>query len=482
MNETIFREWFDGSGDVAIVSRIMGRDRREPLRTVMVYCEGMVDRPFINEVILPRLAAVFRELEDIASLKELLTERIDGDAAESLTPEEAIPLVYSGRLLITFPDVPLVYTVDIANVPQRKPEESSTEVSVKGPRDAFTEDVSVNVSLVRKRLKSPSMQVEKYTIGRRSRTGVSLLYIRDIIDPDVIRTIRERLQSLDIDGVQGIAQLEERLSDSPRALFPLLDYVGRPDLVASSLLSGRFAVIADGMPLALVGPCTMTSLLLSPEDTHMPYYYVSLERSLRLIGLLIAIFLPGFWVAVSTYNMDQIPFPLLATITASRLGLPLSGPMDFFLMLGMFEVFREAGVRLPKAVGQTVAVVGGLIIGDAAIRAGITSPTTLVATAVSTVSAFTLVNQTLVGSVTILRLAVLIVASIFGMFGVIASALALLVYMSMLESFGVPFLSPLSPVKKQDLPQTVLARPWTNRRRRPASLNPGDPTRSGESE
>jgi hypothetical protein len=204
-----------------------------------------------------------------------------------------------------------------------------------------------------------------------------------------------------------------------------------------------------------------------------------MERVLRFIGLLLAIFLPGFWVSVSAYNLDQIPFPLLATITTARLGLPVSSPMDLFLMLGMFEVFREAGVRLPKAVGQTVAVVGGLIIGDAAIRAGITSPTTLVVTAISTVATFTLINQTLVGSVSLLRIGVLLMSSVFGMYGLIAASLGLLLYLASRESFGVPYLSPLSPPGREDIPQSVLSKPWRRRERRPQYIEPNDPTRTG---
>lgn len=218
MNEAILHEWFDGSGDVMIVSRVMGLADGTSLSMVMVYCEGMVDVPCINANIMPQLASVLRELDGAASLKERLPERMDGKALGSLKPEDVIPLVYSGRLLLAFPNVPLAYAVDIAKSPQRKPEESSTDVSVKGPRDAFTEDVGINVALVRKRLKTPSMQVEKFTAGRRTRTDLSLLYIGDVIDPGIVRMIRDRLQSLDLDGVEGIAQLEERLSDSPKAL------------------------------------------------------------------------------------------------------------------------------------------------------------------------------------------------------------------------------------------------------------------------
>lgn len=229
--------------------------------------------------------------------------------------------------------------------------------------------------------------------------------------------------------------------------------------------------------MALIAPANLTMILKSPEDVHFPGYYVAIERTLRLIGLVVALFFPGFYIAVTAFNFDQIPFPLLATIASVRIGLPISGPMDFFLMLGLFELFREAGLRLPKAVGQTVAVVGGLIIGDAAIRAGITSPATLVAVAISTMSMFSLVNQSLAGSVTLLRIAILIMSSLLGMFGFIISVVALALYLSTLESFGVPYMTPISPPSLRDMFGTLKFNALKVAKRRPSFLKPIDDTR-----
>jgi hypothetical protein len=477
MNEALLRETFMEADDVIVKSSRMG-GAGDSFTVVMVYCSGMVDHKQINGTIYPQLDAVMNNLGEPKPLAQELESRLEARAITDLADIEGIATsVFSGELLLFFPDAQMLYAVNIANAPQRKPEESSSEISIKGPRDAFTEDAAVNVALVRKRLKSLSLVNEKLVLGRRSQTAVHLLYIKDIANPSFISQARERVRSLDVDGVTSIAQLEEALSDSPGALFPLIDYVGRPDHAADSLLIGRFVVVLEGSPMVLIGPGNLLFQLKSPEDAHLPYYYVALERLLRMAGLLLAIFLPGFYVAVSAFQLDQIPFPLLATITSSRLGLPLSGSIDFFLMLGLFEVFREAGVRLPKAVGQTVAVVGGLIIGDAAIRAGITSPTTLVVTGISTVATFTLVNQTLVGSVTVIRLGVLVLSSIFGIFGLIISSFGLLLYLATLTSFGVPYLSPMSPFSGQGLVRGLLSVPWKRQTSRPSYLKPRDPSR-----
>lgn len=270
--------------------------------------------------------------------------------------------------------------------------------------------------------------------------------------------------------------MEEAVADSTLALFPLVDYIGRPDFVAECLLKGRFVIIVDGSPMAIIGPCNLFEILKSPEDAYSPYYFVIFERLLRLIGLIIAIFLPGFWISLTSYNVDQLPIHLLATVTVSRFGLPFSGPMEILLMLGMFELFREAGIRLPKAVGQTIAVLGGLIIGDAAIRAGLTSPTMLVVSATTAVATFTLVNQTLTGTVSIVRLYVILWSSLLGMVGFFIGMLSLFAYLSVLQSFGLPYLAPITPLYWKDAMNALLKKPWAFTKERPRMLETQDST------
>lgn len=336
-----------------------------------------------------------------------------------------------------------------------------------------------NIALIRKRLATLSLCCEKIHLGRKSNTVVALLYLGDVINESIIQEARDRLQTINVDAVISSAQLNDALSGRSFSLFPLLNYTGRPDFVADSLLRGRFAVIVDGSPMALIAPASLSFILDSPEDVHNPFYFVAFERILRVLGLLISVLLPGLWISVSSFNLDQIPYQLVATISSSRLGLPLSGPMDFIVMLLLFELFREAGARLPKVVGQTVTVVGGLIVGDAAIRSGITSPTTLVVTSLSTISMYTLVNQSLAGTITVLRIVILLISTVFGIYGFMISLMGLILFMSTLESFGVPYLSPLSPPQFGEMIASLLAKPWKKLKRRPHALSPQDDTRQG---
>ncbi|MNI35188.1 Spore germination protein XA [compost metagenome] len=351
------------------------------------------------------------------------------------------------------------------------------EVSIKGPKDGFVEELPTNVALVRKRLRTNSLCYEQFKIGTRSKSRVALLYIEDIIQPEILGEARERLLNFQIDALFSGSQLEEILSDSSSSLFPLIDYTGRPDYVADCLIHGRFAIIVDGSPIAVIAPANLTLLFKTPEDIYLPYYYVTFERILRWIALVISMLLPGFWVALSAFNIDQLPFPLLATVTIARIGLPLPTPLEAFMMMGLFELFREAGARLPKSIGQTVAVVGGIIIGDAAIRAGLASTTMLVVSSLTAVATFTFVNQTLSGSVSVIRLYVLLLSSTLGMYGFVLGTFTIVLYLSKLESFGVPYLSPLSPIKFKDILSALFMKPISKSNLRPEIMQTEDTTR-----
>ena len=479
VTEEQLRQLFARSADV-IIESFQFQTKSNDCSVLLIYCEGMADRKQIDHVVLPQLQEMLRIIPSVQA------EAFEANRTLQLQPltdptdnGKLSHFVYSGQLVLLFIDAQLLYTLNISNPPNRMPEESTTEVSIKGPRDAFTESIVTNTALIRKRLKTSSLCVETFVVGERSRTSVAFIYIDDVIRPEIVMEARKRLLSLKIDGLVSSAQLENALAQKKNSIFPLLDYNGRPDQTVQGLLRGRLAILVDGSPQVLIVPGNLLLMIKSPEDMHLPFYYVALERAIRLSGIGVAIFLPGFWIAVSSFNLEQIPFPLLATITTSRLGLPLSIPMDFFLMMALFELFRESGLRLPKAVGQTVAVVGGLFVGDAAIRAGLTGPITLVVSSISTIAMFTVTNQTLAGSITLIRLIIMIAATLFGMYGYILSLIGLVLYLSTLESFGVPYLMPLSPPNFKDMIAGVLAKPWQLVKRRPSALQGADPTRQG---
>ena len=444
LSEQWFFDLFEGCADVRIFRhQIQGGDAADAV--ILIFCDGMSDVTQINQFVVPRIRHLPKSY--VTGLQSV----IDLDLQAIHEVDQIVKRVFAGKLVLYFTRLQQLYVYDAAKVPDRQPEESNTELSIKGPRDGFVENLEINAALVRKRLRTNALRYEQYVIGRKSETRVALLYIHGYIRPEILQEARKRLTNIQVDTLLSSAQLEEMMSDSSLSLFPLTTYTGRPDFVVECLIRGRLAILVDGSPIAYIAPVNLTLLIKTPEDFYFPTHIVLFQMCIRLFGLWIALFLPGFWIALTSYNVEQLPFPLLATVVNTRLGLPMPGPVEAFLMLALFEIFREAAIRLPKPVGQTIAVVGGIIVGDAVIRAGLASTTMLIVAALTAVATFTLVNQTLSASVTVVRNIINAAAAFLGMYGCILSIVYIIIYLSRLESFGLPYLAPLSPLRPKYL-------------------------------
>ncbi|OLS36408.1 spore germination protein [Alkalihalophilus pseudofirmus] len=440
---------------------------------LLMFCEPLIDHTALHSNLLYLKENEFN-LEELSTLVQLTTIK-----KESFSFSLLYKYLYDGYLYIASKEKTSdsVFFLNIAKIPARFPDESVSEVSTRGPKDGFIEQASVNVGLVRKRLKSPSFVVEDFTIGKRSNTNVSLLYIADIIDENILKTVKARLTKIKTDILTSSEELEDYLSDQKFSLFPLINYTGRPDFVTKAINQGRVALIVDGSPTALIAPANLSFLLKTAEDNNTSFYFASVERVIRTIGLLTSIFLPGFYTALTSHNLGQLPFPLIATISVSRSGLPFSNFLEMLIMLIMFELFKEAGARLPKGVGQTVAVLGGLIIGDAAIRGGITSPTMLVVVGVTAISSFTLVNQSLTGNLFIARIYILFLSSGLGLFGFFVGFLSLTIHVASLRSFGTSYVSFSKIETFKDLVSIFFRLPKPLLTKRAPELDPNDKTR-----
>ncbi|MBV7507701.1 spore germination protein [Bacillus sp. sid0103] len=452
---------FNHSSDIEI---------KEEHTSIFVYCKTITDTSLIPSFILPSVetsSSIYQSLKmEVISKKDIDAEKIE-------------KVIFSGKLMV-IPAGEKLFFYDISKSPARQPDESVAEVSIRGPKDGFVEDITTNLGLIRKRLRTKSLVVEDYTIGKRTNTMISLLYIKDIINEDILRDIQGRLTAIDVDILTSTSMLIEQIMEHKFSLIPLIDYSGRADFVSEAINQGRFAIIVDGAPTALIAPIDLPFLFKTPEDENTSFYFASLERTLRIIGLCTTTFLPGFYAALITHNVGQLPLPLIATIAVSRLGLPFSPLLEILVMLIMFELFKEGGARLPKGIGQTVAVLGGLIIGDAAIRGGITSPTTLVVIGVTAISSFTLVNQSLSGNIFFIRVFVLLFCYFMGIYGFFTSLLFVFLYLTRLKSFGVPILADISSPNGKDIMFAFFRIPFSFMKKRKASLQIKDGTRSGE--
>ncbi|MCM3782586.1 spore germination protein [Neobacillus mesonae] len=472
---------YEGSADVAVQVCNISEDNRSLI--ILIYTIGLCDSERIYRNVLPKLDQYYKKFNSF----ELSDERLAASfPVTSLQKEPSLDelddIIFKGDLLLIFPFDKLFLQIALANTPKRSPIDSNTEISVIGPRDCFIEDMVTNIALIRKRMRTQSLRVESYTLGRRTKTEVALLYLEDVLNPKILKEIQTGLKKIDTDAIYSLNQIESFLTNSKFKLLPLMDYTGRPDYCVSSLLAGRFILIVDGNPMVLVAPAGISLLLKSPEDVHFNYSYVTFVRLLRGLCLFLSIFLPSIWVALMAFHQDQIPFRLLATVSLSRIGIPFSAQIEMFILLLLLEIFREAGVRLPSAIGVTLTSIGGLIIGDASIRAGLVSPSIVVIGAITAIAGVTLINQTISTVSSFLRFIFFAFSSFLGMYGVILGIVLFVAYMANLKSFGVSYLEPLSPLHFKEALRSVFRLPWANMRNRPASLHPQDPDRAGGAE
>lgn len=459
INEEYFRKLFASSADIKIQNMSFPQEKNSPFTILLVYCEGMCNSDKLNEYIVPNLK-IMAENHPISTDSELQQHMpfhiipLESDHIEKTISDT----VLQGDLLLYFEHTNKIFSVNLAHPPQRRPEEPNTEMSVRGPKDGFTEEALVNVALIRKRLKTNILAVEEYKIGTQTETKINLLFLSDVIEESTLKEIQKRMGDIQIKALISTNQLEEILVGF--SLFPLFAYTGRPDFAVNALLHGRFVLIVDGSPTAIIAPVNLIYLFSSSEDAHASNLFVMFTRFLRICGFTLSLFLPGFWIAIATFHLDQLPFTLLATLVNSRQGVPLPVPLEGLVMLILFELFREAGMRLPSSFGQTLSVVGGLIIGQAAISAGISSPGSIVVIAISVLATFTLVNQNLVGIISLIRIFILIISGIFGLFGLLICLLAVTLYLVNLRSFGTFYLTPLSPPKFGSIFKVFFRTPW----------------------
>jgi len=469
---TTLKELFQRSADVIFQSYCFQQHNVH-----FITCESMFDQFLLNKVIIDRVQMLFEDASATPLEEQIVNKLYIPDLQKIINLDDAITRVFSGYALLYFEEEKLLFSSKIAKKPNRKPEETKEEQVIKGPRDNFIEDVFVNIALIRKRLPTNSLCVKTMEIGKRSKTTVALLYMDDITDKTLLAEINKQLRKIDTDIIISGDLLMESIEKTAKIL-PHHDYTGRPDFALQSLSRGRILILIDGVSYAMITPPNIFLLFKSGEDNEYPSFVGSLERLLRIVGILISMLAPGFWLALSTYHQEQMPILLLATVVQSRTGLPFPTLMEILLMLFMFELFREASLRLPSLLSGTMSVVGGLIIGDAAIKAGITSPSMIIVIAISSIAAYTLVNQSFVTAMSIFRLFVILLSAFFGLFGFFLSLFFILIYVANIRVLGVPYLNIGANLNWLDIQKSLIRLAPKGYGKRPEFLHPQDKTRS----
>ena len=359
--------------------------------------------------------------------------------------------ILDGNSLLLVEGVAQGFIVGAKLLPNRAVIEPPTDIAVKGPREGFIEDVKTNMSLVRKRLKTPKLRFETVRVGERSDTAVTLCYLDGIADEHVKNSVKKQLNGMQIDNVPYIAAM---LSPRKHSLFRTVGTTEKPDVFAAKLSEGRVGLLVDGSPIALTVPYILTEDLQSSEDYFISPFAATSFRLLRTIALFIAILLPGFYVAAQLYKIQLLPLGLTLTIASSVREIPLSPSMEMFVVLLLLEILKEASIRMPKYVGMSLSVVGALVLGETAVSAGFLSTPAIIVVAFSGICLYTVPNFVETGS--LLRWLFLLVAGSIGPLGIVLFAAFLLAYLVSADAFGAPMLAPFSPLIPHDLRDTLV--------------------------
>lgn len=384
--------------------------------------------------------------------------------------KDAVPFIASGGTIVHADGMNYFIGIVAPGFPARSVTEPEAEPLVRGPREGFTEKVQDNSALIRKRLRTPDLKTEEFKIGRRSQTTVLLLYIDDLASEDVVRSVKERIKEVDIDVLIESAQLEELIEDNIYSPFPQILHTERPDKVVAGLGEGRVVLLIDGTPFALILPSVFSDFMQASEDYYERFYFSSAVRLLRFFTFFIALLGPSLYIAITTFHQEMIPSPLLYTVVSARAGVPFPTVIEALLMEFAFEILREAGVRLPRPVGSAISIVGALVVGQAAVQAGIVSQAMVIVVALTGICSFTIPAFNLSMSTRLLRFPIMFVAASLGLFGISICLMLLALHMCSLRSFGVPYMSPVAPANLKSWKSEVLVFPYFFRRTRPSYL------------
>ncbi|MBT2659766.1 spore germination protein [Bacillus sp. ISL-45] len=350
---------------------------------------------------------------------------------------------------------------------QRAIEEPQNENIVRGAHDGFNENLEANISLLRMRIKDPDFTVKYNVLGEKTRTKVAVVFMKGIADKKVVAEVERRLSYISTDMVLSPGYIEEFIEDDPFSLFPQIVNTERPDRTIANLMEGRVALIGDGSPTALILPITFFAFYQSSDDYNSRWIPATFIRMLRYVSFIIAITLPALYIAINAFHLEVIPHELILSLKGSVEGIPYPPLMEAFFMEITIELIREAGIRLPKPVGQTIGIVGGLVIGDAVVSAGLISNIMIVVVAVTAISAFVVPSNEMSTTVRLIRFPLMIAASFLGFVGLIFGLIIIFIKLCKLESFGVPYFSPLAPLHVKDLKDTFFRLPLWKMNERP---------------
>lgn len=471
------------NGDVILREfDIIVKDKSIP--AFLFFYDGMVDRKVIDDDIMAPLMLLSNldiksDEKDIAEYirKHLLPHN---QIKETKEYRQVIDEVNFGGCGIFIEGIDTAFAADVKGWEHRTVGRPNTEILIRGPQEGFTEILRVNTALIRKRMKDEDVIAESVEIGERSKTPCSMMYVKDIANESLVAEVRRRLKSIKIDYLNDSGELEQFIEDNPFMPSPQMVATERPDRVASMLAEGKVAVIVHGSPFALVLPTTYHELTHSPEDSYMRFPYANLMRIIRIFAMLLSLLLPGIYIAITNFHQEMIPTDLLIAIEASREKVPFPSLVEILVMEISFELIREAGIRIPGPIGPTLGIIGGLILGQAAVAANIVSPILIIVVAVTGIGSFAFPNYSMSFAYRLLRFFYIFLGVSAGFLGISTGIFLHGMWVVSAKSFGVPFMAPFAPKTYGGISDALLKGPIWVQEKRPDYLNTKDKEKQPE--
>jgi len=461
-------------------------------RAALVCLDGLVDtnridtrilQPLIIQARMAKPTPIKRKNELFNFIKDNTITAMEHKEVHCL--DELLNNVFSGYTALIIDGLAIALLIETIGFEARDVKEPETEAVVRGPREGFTERLQTNISLLRRKIKSADLRLEKMTLGKVTKTDICIAYIQNITNHKIVDELKRRLQRIEIDGILESGYIEAFIEDAPFSIFATVGNTEKPDIVAAKLLEGRVAIMVDGTPIVLTLPYLFIETIQASEDYYSRWLSGTIMRWLRFIGIIFTTQLPALYVATTAFNPEVLPTILFITIAASREGIPLPATVEMLFLGVIFEILREAGVRLPRPVGQAVSIVGALVIGEAAIDSGLVSAPAVMVVVMAGIASFTVPAQSI--TYVFIRIFLLTFASILGFFGLFLGTVIILTHMVSLRSFGIPYLSPIAPSNYGSWKDLIIRAPlwaminrpnvisWKNRKRTGAFSMPRPP-------
>lgn len=468
-NYIVFFKKEIGTQSLMVVKHILVGNGK-PVDLALVYIDGLVEQNIIDRDILqPLMHHINEELSGQDNIADYLAKRYIAMSNTTITSNisDAIIKIKRGYTVILVNNQPNIIIINTKGGSYRAIQESNVETAARAPRESFIENLGTNISMIRRAIKDKNLAFERFTLGRRTQTDVVIIYLKDVVDKDVLNNVKERIAGIDTDKASNSGIIEQFIEDNAYSIFPQLYSTERVDKIVSRILEGRIAIIIDGTPIVLSAPAVFMEFFHSVEDYYDRFVVANAFRLIRFLAIFIVITSAPAYLVLIKFNTELIPVNFLIPIIQSRMDIALTPFLEIFLMELIIEFLREGGLRLPSKIAQTISVVGGIIVGDMAVKSKFVSPTTLFIVGTSVVASFVTPNYEMSLSIRFIRFPMLVLANLLGMLGIALGWFTIIMHLFALQSFGIPY---FAINKYKDLQDSLIRVPIWKMKERPGGI------------